>query len=372
VDRNNDIASTHSYAFDEKTPWNVIREVADACSTSDGAVGFDGYVDPAGNLWIFKRGSQTSTVDLTDKIIRYKVDYDVYRVKNKIKVYGGDAYNGYDWSDSLTNWTCEEGTMTLPGNYICVQENTSTHRAKFYRTVYPYTKLAGDKLQYPSSIETVNFTFQMTIGVSNQSFTVKLLAPDNSNYFYQTFTGFTLGLWIDKQLATGPDGGWSSSGSPDWGNITKIKFEASATPTGTYYVLLGGLKCLPLKTYGFAEDAASQGLYGVRMPEPTVDSSLTRDDDCAKKAQSLLNYYKDKVTTITLTTFGNNAFKPGDMLYINLPNDNISGSFRILEITHTLQDVFWQTELLLSNEPIMIDYIFRKMFEVQKTLASNK
>jgi len=104
------------------------------------------------------------------------------------------------------------------------------------------------------------------------------------------------------------------------------------------------------------------------MPEPIVDDSLQSTYDCLQKAQSLLAYYKDKVTTLTVETFGNNAFKPGDMQNITLSNDNISGSFRILEITHTLQDVFWKTELLMSNEPIMIDYIFRVMFQTQKEL----
>jgi len=55
-----------------------------------------------------------------------------------------------------------------------------------------------------------------------------------------------------------------------------------------------------------------------------------------------------------------------------LSNDNINDYFRILEVRHTLEDVLWQTELLLSNEPIMIDYVFRKMFEVQKNLATNQ
>jgi uncharacterized protein (UPF0248 family) len=123
---------------------------------------------------------------------------------------------------------------------------------------------------------------------------------------------------------------------------------------------------------GSAEDATSQTLYGVRMPEPITDESLASDDDCTKKAQSLLAYYKDRVTTLTLTTFGDNDFKPGDRLHVVLSNDGIDDYFRILEVRHTLQDVLWQTELLLSNEPIMIDYIFRKIVEAQKTIANNQ
>jgi len=395
VDRSNAIASTHSYVFDEKTPWNVIRDVADACQTSSGAVGFDGYVDPAGNLWIFARGANNSTVDLTDKIIRYKIEYDTYRVKNKIKVYGKAGQIGVpgdsgrcepsdmdSWTvDSLDNWILDIGaakyvSMTIKKvgatSLQCNTQTDSPYEVKFHRN------LSSICLFGKGAYQTLNFFIMIYWGPAGTK-TVQLYAPDSSNYFYATMNVTTYNNWAFNQFELGPNqeydevknpsGPWHKVGSPSWANITAIAFDITSNQADG--VFLDGLYFGHGRWRGTAEDSTSQSLYGVRMPEPTIDDSLTSDDECSKRAQSLLAYYKDKVTTLTVETFGNNAFKPGDMQNITLSNDNISGSFRILEITHTLQDVLWKTELLMSNEPIMIDYIFRKMFEAQKTLQTN-
>jgi len=387
VDQSNAIASTHSYVFDEKTPWNVIREVADACQTSGGAVGFDGYVDAPGNLWIFQRNSSNSTVDLTDKILHYKIDYDVYRVKNKIKVYGKAAKNfpsNLDsWSESLNGWTCDSGSMSLnstqqrKGTY-CLQVNTPSGGgvASVYRTF--------DTLVKP---QTFVVWARMPGNLGGGYAYVRLAAPDWSNYFQADIKSFLenncINTWALLSLALGsgnmynadnnPTGAWTvGAGNPQWNQISGLKLIANCVGSTSYFLWDGDFGFLNCTFSGIAEDSTSQGLYGVRMCEPITDDSLASDDECVKKAQSLLVYYKDRVTTLTLTTFGDNNFKPGDKLHVVLSNDNIDDYFRILEVRHTLRDVYWQTELLLSNEPIMVDYVFRKMFEAQKTIASNQ
>jgi hypothetical protein len=373
VDQSNAIASTHSYTFDEKTPWDVIREVADACQTSGGVVGFDGYVDASGNLWIFPRNSSNSTVDLTNKILRYKIDYDTYRVKNKIKVYGQQAKNLGPLDESTSNWN-SLGTISLDSSDK--MEGSYSIKATYNST--------GVNLRYHFS-DSISCKFSpdykklhLWIQVSADTFS------NDAQYYIQLYTNYGTGSrfvkyskvsfkdkWIELEVPIGPSEEWLTDNSPDWGTITDLEvFFLNGTTIANLTLKLDGVR-LTKRFSGSAEDSTSQGLYGVRMPEPTVDDSLTSDDACNKKAQSLLNYYKDKVTTLTVETFGNNAFKPGDVQNITLSNDNISGGFRILEITHTLQDVFWKTELLLSNEPIMIDYIFRSMFQKQKQLETN-
>jgi len=395
VDQGNAVASTHSYVFDEKTPWNVVRDVADACQTSGGAVGFDGYVDAPGNLWIFSRNSSNSTIDLSNKILRYKIDYDTYRVKNKIKVYGkagqisvpGDSGrcepSDMDlWTvDSLDNWILDMGaakyistTITKVGanSLQCNTQTASPFEVKFHRN------LSSICLFGQGAYQTLNFFIMIYWGPAGTK-TVQLYAPNSANYFYATmnitaynnwaFNQFKLGLNQEYDADKNPSGPWHKVGSPSWNNITAIAFDITSSQSDSVY--LDGLYFGHGRWRGTAEDSTSQGLYGVRMPEPITDDSLASDDDCTKKAQSLLAYYKDKVTTLTLTTFGDNNFKPGDKQHVVLSNDNIDDYFRILEVRHTLQDVYWQTELLMSNEPVMIDYIFRKMFETQKVLQTN-
>jgi len=121
-----------------------------------------------------------------------------------------------------------------------------------------------------------------------------------------------------------------------------------------------------------AEDSNSQTLYDVHMPDPILDETLKSESECQKKAESLLAYYSDKVTTLNIRTFGDNGFKPGYRQYVYLPNEGVSERFRILEVRHSLEDVYWQTELLLSNEPVMMDYVFRQLFQAQKTAQKNQ
>jgi hypothetical protein len=318
-------------------------------------------------------------VDLTDKIIRYKIEYDTYRVKNKIKVYGKNEkrYPATDeWSESTTNWTASESLSLSSdhevGTYSIIAWSTANY--------YVWAKKTFSQISAAFRPNTKKFCFwfktQYAAGGSIDQVVLYLLAPDESNCFYREITGdvtptSTSGsVWSYLTYALNTED-WNKTGSPDWANIQGFKIYVHGN-NATVNERIDDPYFAEIAYSGSAEDSTSQGLYGVRMPEPIVDDSLQSDDDCTKKAQSLLAYYKDKVTTLTITTFGNNAFKPGDMVHVVLSNDNVDGWFRILEVRHQLEDVLWQTELLLSNEPIMIDYIFRKMFEVQKTLASNK
>jgi len=374
VDQGNAIASTHSYTFDEKTPWNVVRDVADACQTSGGAVGFDGHVDPPGNLWIFPRNSSNSTVDLTDKIIRYKIDYDTYRVKNKIKVYGKTAKILGPLDESTTNWN-SIGTISLDssdkmeGSYSIKATYTSTGVNLRYHFPTPIA------CKFGSEYKKLHLWIQVSADTmsNDASYHIQLYTNYGSSSGFIKYEKIAFqGKWVELEFSIGPGEEWFENNSPDWATITDLEVLFLNGLTSSLLTLkLDGVR-LVKRFSGSAEDSSSQALYGVRMPEPIVDDSLTSDDTCTKKAQSLLSYYKDKVTTLTLTTFGDNAFKPGDRLHVVLSNDGIDDYFRILEVRHTLEDVLWQTELLLSNEPIMIDYIFRKIVEAQKTIAGNQ
>ena len=390
VDTSNAIASTHSYVFDEKTPWNVVRDVADACQTSGGAVGFDGYVDAPGNLWIFPRNSSNSTVDLSDKILRYKIDYDTYRVKNKIKVYGKDErpWSGTvsvdGWTESTTGWS-SDGTLSADN----IDKVEGSYSLKTVKTgsvdVYVQRSFSAIYCLYPKEYKSLKFAWNYDSPRAQSDckphLDVYLLAPDWSNYFVHGFNyeyNKEKNKWEEMDIRLNEESSeyymaWKKVGSASWSNIQQIRLNLFLVGSGTEGITfrIDRLHFYGARFSGEASDSASQGLYGVRMPEPIVDDSLTSDDDCTKKAQSLLAYYKDKVTTLTITTFGDNNFKPGDKQPVVLSNDNINDYFRILEVRHTLQDVYWQTELLMSNEPVMIDYIFRKMFEAQKTLQTN-
>jgi len=334
-----------------ETYLDALKDISDYWVDGNTQVKKDFYVDVDGDLvWKSRpiRSSGVETLTVGENILSYDVLRSLLPVKNKIHVFGGAAFQNYHWCESLSNWTALKGAMDLPGDYIRVEcdENKETD---FYRTTSPYSFLGGYKPLHPKSIDHIYFEFQMTIGVENPSFTVMLEAPDSSNYFYQTFTGFQLGAWIEKNLETGPDGNWSSSGSPSWGKIYKIRFQTSGTITGTYYILLTGLKCTPLNLYGFAEDATSKNSYGVRELQ-YVDSLLQSDSLCEQRAETLLYQLKDPPVRVDLTINGNTNVKIGDRLSLTIPAENISAqNFDVLVVEHNFVNEKFTTKASLVS-----------------------
>jgi len=150
---------------------------------------------------------------------------------------------------------------------------------------------------------------------------------------------------------------WLTYGNPDWTNIQGITISCSDL-IGTSGVWIDALHFAEGRFRGTVEDPISKTKYGTRCLEPQVDDELTTDDECTKKAQSLLSFLKEKVESLTLTVEGNNRFTPGDKQRVIISNDNLDAYFRILEVRHIIDGVDWTTILKLSNEPKMIDYIY--------------
>lgn len=90
VDVDGDIASTHDIAYDEQgkavTPFKLINEICQRAKTAGGIIGFDAYVDPAGNVHVFKYEKYTSGVTLS--ILGYGHGLDGHKIRNKITVFG--------------------------------------------------------------------------------------------------------------------------------------------------------------------------------------------------------------------------------------------------------------------------------------------
>jgi len=359
VDPSNAIASTHTIGYDEALPWDVVREILDAAKKADGTTGFDGYIDPTGDVHVFPWGSNTSSVDLTDKIIKYQREVDSYRIKNKIKVYGdkGGSYptDQDTWTlDNAANWTAEVGTISASTDYKvgtnalqCSSGLSGGDQiCSFKRTFNPILGIG------PSGYDYVAFWIKYTMAPS-QGEIIRLLAPDDSNYFYvampvtppTTYTYLVYYLGPDQEYsAEHTDKPWRKVGSPDWRNIQGVKFYARRTQE--FAVLVDGLH-FGMGRYRYtSEVSSSQTLYGVRMCLPVFNNELKSDGECQKAGDGLIRLYKDPVTTWQVRTFGNNGFKPGDMQPIVIANDNVNTTFRITEIRHIVRDVWWETVLI--------------------------
>ena len=387
VDVDNEIASTHDFEFQEVTPHAVIKDVCEIAKTSGGAVGFDGYIDPAGNVHIFKRGKYTSSVSLTERIEHYKKEDDVHRVRNKIKVYGA-AERAYppdrdDWTESLTpadgSWTSGTGTGSV--SFDTAEKILGTGSIKLDVTGSDYygrlifTLNDGKEANcYDVPDGYADITFQVKLEEA-YSGDITLQLEDDAGMVCRRELNAKKNEWVLVNLACGRGARdqWTynlSNTQPfNWKKVKKVDVTCHFPATGTGAFWIDNLFFNKRRFEGVAEDATSQSKYGVRWKEPIIDDSLKSDAECLKRAESFLDFLREKV--ITLTNFeveGDNDFKPGDKQLVVIPNDNIDEYFRILEVRHVIRGVNWSTFLTLTNEPQFVDYVFVNIDERLKRL----
>lgn len=88
-----------------------------------------------------------------------------------------------------------------------------------------------------STVDTFTFAFYSS-NANTASVTYKFMT-DDTNYFSKQFTSIPSAQYVILDAAKGS---FSATGSPSWGNITKIQVEAVATSGGTATVIFDGFK----------------------------------------------------------------------------------------------------------------------------------
>ena len=118
------------------------------------------------------------------------------------------------------------------------------------------------------------------------------------------------------------------------------------------------------------EDTTSQNEYGVRAKEVVDDDSLFSDEACQLKAESLLEYLKDpSVSLRCIVKGGDYRFRPGWNHPIKLPVLGINDYtyFKVIDYSHFVdENKKWTINVKFSREPIYIDKIFRKLYQIAK------
>jgi hypothetical protein len=361
VDQGNFIATTHDFTFSEVVPAAPINEVCSKARTSGGAVGFESFVDAAGNLNVFKRGLYSSPVDLTGKILSYTKKEDVHRVRNKQKVYGatGDSLpsDRDSYTESLTDWTASQGSLSLDGTY----KQVGSYSIRCTGNIAQF-KLSKS-LVVPKESEAKLFVWiWMENGMNASAREIRLLAPDSSNYFKTAIPWYwTDSLWRVQNYPLGEESEdvvWTKVGSPSWYSISAVEFYVN-WGAGGGAINVDGLYIYPKLFEASYEDSTSEARYGVRLNEPITDDSLLSNAECLAEAMSVVAFLKDKVVSLSdVEVEGDNRFTSGYLQHVEISNDGINGDFRILEIKHVVKGVDWKTYLTLSDEPIEIDYVF--------------
>jgi hypothetical protein len=344
--------------------FDVLKNVSDYWASAGTQVKKDFYVDVDNDLvWKSRpfRSSGVETFAIGDNIIDYNVTKDVDAVRNKISVYGAaETFLPADrdsWTESLTDWTATEGSLSLEGT----SKKVGTYAIKCATTV------ADKKAQFDRALPLTNLRdinsllfWRTYSGINASTYEVRLFAPDASNRFNSTSIG-SGGNWEYKTLSLGtrheydvnlnPDGIWTKTGSPNWYNIQGIEFYAdfaAANPN----VIVDALHFAPVRYSGSAEDGTSQTDYEIREAEFT-DDSLLSDTDCDKRAETRLYQLKDLPVQIDVTIKGNPNVFVGDRISMTIPAEGISAvDYDVISVEQVISnETHYITRATMVNTP---------------------
>lgn len=364
--------TTHTRLEYQDTPViDILQYVAESADAA-GVIGYDFWVAPDGKFEFFPRNSKASAVSLSEKIEQSEYGMDIHWVRNRVTVYGvADKSVPSDkdaWTESLTPtdgaWTAISGVVSFD----------ATVKVKGSGSI----KTAAESLSYGGCL----FTLDAGKEVDATLFPLLNLWLSRESVFNGNVTltifdvadrtaghEFTVGYdkWFQTQVRVGAAAAevWQVESGFDWKQIKKVRvvcwFDGAAT--GSFWVdglFFGGRRYSTVQ-----EDAGSQSSYGLRELVE-VDEELWSDAECTGRAQALLANLKASTEQLTLRStvidYGATPLLPGDTVHVVLPNEDIDGDFRILNVEYNVDAKTQTLETVLElgrEQPLLADYVFR-------------
>jgi hypothetical protein len=365
----------------ENTPvWDILKFIAGSADKV-GVIGFDFRVAPDAKFEFFPRNSKTSSVSLSEKIEQSEYRKDIFGVRNKITIYGAqnrmDPSDGDAWTEPASeppeNWVLDFGEgVHRSGIYVKVgsysvfgRADASTYRVTFHRNLSGLSPFYYSMLKF----------WCLSQYVPQDHRWIRLLAPDDSNYFQKSdFTvGYTsmsdwrlnelpLGKSQEYDALTNPNGIWVKVGNPSWFNISAIKFEAQWNLPWDLYI--DGLFFDKGRFKNTQEDSTSQSNYGIRELVDT-DEELYSDNECMLRAKAILAQLKDPAEYLTIKSavidYGTTPLFAGDKIHVVLPNENVDADFRILTVEYVVDAKTQTLEITMElgrEVPLLADYLY--------------
>jgi hypothetical protein len=382
-----DTDTTFSRLDYEDTPvFDVIKYIAETADLA-GVIGYSFRIAPDGKFEFFPKNSKTSSVDLSERLEVGRHKRSIYRIKNKIVVKGAAERPEPIDRDQ---WT--EPTQDPPENWVAVSADTTITRSAVNPKSGIYRVLAVKgtlgTLDFYRSISALNvekgtsLKFWGIYGVIITGFSVRLRAPDASNYFERTMAVEQENIWrfyesptgrgTEYDAVTNPNGAWIKVGSPSWSDVQGIEFLVTR-PVGGFNLAVDGMFFDKFRWRAMREDAVSQTQYGVRERPPEVDEELHSDAECDYRAKALLDYLKGPLITpavrSTVIDFGTTPILGGDKTHIILPNENVDADYPIISAEYKLngENQTLDVDLELAKEPqLLADFIYGFRKSIQK------
>ena len=358
----------------ENTPvYDIIKHIADSAD-KNGVIGFDFRIAPDGLFEFFPRNSKTSPVSLSEVVEEYEYRRDIHGVRNKITVYGiaekSVPSDKDSWTESLTpsdgSWTAISASQVSLDTANKVKGNASI---KAYGT---------------GQITDVGIIFTLNSGKevnANLYPVLNFWVYRQNNVFYENFQAMlfdTAGKiakhvkpigpekWTQFQVRTGVKNAdlWDVESGFNWTAIKQIRFDCwlnSSNPGGFWVdgLFFGGCRYNAME-----EDGISQNAYGLRELAET-DEELYSDTECSYRANALLNHLKNPVEQITVKTtvldFGSTPILAGDKISVSLPNEGVSGYYRVESVEYRVDARTQTLEVTLElgkEAPLLADYLY--------------
>jgi hypothetical protein len=360
----------------ENTPvFDILSYIAESADRA-GAIGFDFRVAPDAKYEFFPTNSKTSLISLNEKIESSEYSKAISRVRNKITTYGIEDKSIPDdkdeWTESLTpadgSWSVEQaenaisvdGTNKVKGAYSM---KTVTGTAEYTIPVFTFNAQKEVNINlfplmsfYMASAEYCDGNVKITLCDSADRTADRYEKIANDQKWHKTdlkVGSANASEWVDVQSGF------------DWIHIKKVKFSGffSGGTQETRAMWIDNLFFGGRRYSSTQEDAGSQANYGLRELVE-VDEELYSDNECALRANALLNHLKDPAEHLiiksTVIDYETTPLLPGCKIHVTLPNENVDADFRILNAEYHVdarQQTLEMTLELGREQPLLADYL---------------
>lgn len=357
----------------ENTPvFDILQYLAETADLA-GVIGYDFRVAPDAKLEWFARGSKTNSTSLSEKIEQSEYQKDIFRVRNRITIYGApEKSNVADKFSSVESLTPTEGAWTATAGAV------SLDNAKHYSEGTASIKNSTGANYYGGSL----FTFGTSYVVDATRFPILLLAlardttlpGDFSIILYDTsdraaqcqLSQIGDNQWVAEQLNVGVAYAdqWAVETGFDWTHIWRVAVIGWCTGTTPGNFWVGQLVFTGCRYSSMQENTTSQSAYGLRMFADT-DEELYSDNECELRAKAILANLKDSAESLTIRSsvidYGSTPLLAGDKITIVLPNENVNGAFRIITAEYDVDANAQNLDITLElgrESPLLADYIY--------------
>ncbi|MCW4024936.1 MAG: hypothetical protein NWF01_07880 [Candidatus Bathyarchaeota archaeon] len=351
--------------------WDILKYIAETSDTA-GIIGYDFRVAPDGKFEFFAKNSKTNGVSLVESVESSRYRKDISRVRNKITVYGlADKSAPLDkdaWTESLS---VADGAWSSAAGSVFVDSGSKARGNSSIKCTVQ-NNYFGSAMFILNSGREVNCNLYPTLSffLAQKGFSgsVQLILFDSDGKGASKY--MSIGAdekWHQSSLRVGSDAGdefESVQEGFDWTHVKIVRIDChfNSTGSGTFWVdglFFGGRRYSAVR-----EDSTSQSDYGLRE-YIEVDEELFSDNECDLRAKSLLAYLKSPAEYLTVQStvidYVTNPVLAGDKVSVALPNEGVSGFFRVESVEYNVDAKAQTLELIfeLGKEPPQVaDYLY--------------